>query len=157
MKIPFSLNGKAVEPDLNPMARLLDVLRSEFGLTSVKEGCGEGECGACTVLIDGEAANSCLVVMGNVIGRTVNTVESVLETPRGRMIADALAEQGGVQCGFCSPGFVVATDALLTAHPNPTDEQIRHSLSGNLCRCTGYQMIIDGVRTAADKVQTNEN
>lgn len=152
MKISFTLNDKRVSPDVDPMARLLDVLRSEFGLTGVKEGCGEGECGACSILLDGRLANSCLILMGAVAERSVQTVEALAQTPVGRVVVDSIVETGGVQCGFCTPGFVVAAEALLRDNPAPTEDEITQGLSGNLCRCTGYRQIFEAIRIAADRL-----
>jgi len=156
MIISFTLNGKPVSLDLDPMARLLDVLRREFGLTSVKEGCGEGECGACSILLDGQLANSCLILMGAVTGRSVDTLESIRESGIGRIVTDAIVETGGVQCGFCTPGFVVAGAALLKENPAPTDEEIAQGFSGNLCRCTGYRQIFEAMRVATDRLTEGE-
>lgn len=152
MKISFTLNGRVVTTDVEPTARLLDVLRREFGLTSVKEGCGEGECGACSILLDGQLANSCLILMGAVAGRAVDTLESIRESGIGRIVTEAIVETGGVQCGFCTPGFVVAGAALLRANPAPSDEEIAQGLSGNLCRCTGYRQIFEAIRVASDRI-----
>lgn len=131
------------------MRRLIDVLREDCGLTSIKEGCGEGECGACSVLVDGRVLDSCILPAGAIEGRTVETLELIRETPRGCSIVDGLAIGGGVQCGFCIPGMVVAIEALLRENPDPTELEIREGISGTLCRCTGYQQIIEGVRAAA--------
>ncbi len=151
MKINFVLNGEKVEVEAVPSARLLDVLREHFGLVGVKEGCGEGECGACAVLLDGKLVHSCLVPMANVMGREVTTVEGLRNTEEYRVIHEALLDAGSVQCGFCTPGFVIAIYALLKNNPNPTESDIRRAISGNLCRCTGYQMIIDGIKLAAKR------
>lgn len=151
MNIEFELNGETKKIDLHPARRLLDILREDFQLTAVKEGCGEGECGACVVLMDGKAVNSCLIPAGTLEGKSILTPEGFKETPRGKMIEEAFMEAGAVQCGFCTPGFVMAVESLLNEYPHPTEEQIRKGLSGNLCRCTGYQMIFDGVRLAAEK------
>jgi len=148
--IRFRLNGREVSASGDPLRRLLDVLREDFGLTGVKEGCGEGECGACAVLIDGRLVNSCLVPVGDVEGRSVLTVEGFRETDRYRAIAAAMEETGAVQCGFCTPGFVMAAEALLRKNPDPSVEEIREALSGNLCRCTGYHAIVYAVRKAAE-------
>ncbi len=151
MKVEFKLNGKKVNVDADPASRLLDVLREKFGLTGVKEGCGEGECGACAVLLDGRLVHSCLVPLANVIGKEVITIEGLKNTKEYKIIEEALLDAGSVQCGFCTPGFVMAIYALLKSNPQPDDEEIRKGISGNLCRCTGYQMIIDGVKLAAKR------
>lgn len=149
--IEFTLNGNNVAIDADPLRRLLDVLRDDFGLTGTKEGCGEGECGACAVLIDGQLVNSCLTPVGTVAGREVLTIEGFRGTPRHRVLAEAFSAEGAVQCGICTPGMMMAAEALLSQNSNPTDEQIRAGLSGNLCRCTGYNMIVRAVARAAEK------
>jgi carbon-monoxide dehydrogenase small subunit len=149
VKIRFVLNGKEVQVDADPLRRLLDILRENFGLTGVKEGCGEGECGACSVLIDGEIALSCITPVGSVEGADIVTIEGLRETQRYEVLADAFAEAGAVQCGFCTPGFVMAAEALLRKIPTPTEEEIREAISGNICRCTGYDGIVEGIRIAS--------
>ena len=129
-----------------PMARLLDALREELGLTGVKEGCGEGECGACSVIIDGELANSCLVPVLQVDGASITTIEGVARDGRLHPVQRAFLECGGTQCGICTPGMILAAISLLERHPQPTDHQIREGLAGNLCRCTGYMRIFEAVR-----------
>ena len=151
MKINFVLNGKKVEADVSPSMRLLDVLRDVFGCTGVKEGCGEGECGACTVLVNDEPYNSCLTPVINIINKEVITIEGFRETKAYRVIADAFADMGGSQCGFCTPGMILASYAVLKKNPHPTEEEIRIALSGNLCRCTGYQAIVNAVLLASEK------
>jgi carbon-monoxide dehydrogenase small subunit len=128
------------------MARLLDVLREELGLTGVKEGCGEGECGACSVIIEGELANSCLVPVLQVDGASITTIEGVARDGRLHPVQRAFLECGGTQCGICTPGMILAAISLLDRHPQPTDHQIREGLAGNLCRCTGYMRIFEAVR-----------
>jgi carbon-monoxide dehydrogenase small subunit len=145
----FTLNGVPVSSDAHPLARLLDVLRDELGDLSVKEGCGEGECGACSVMLDGRLANACLLPLGRVDGCAVTTMAGVRETPRGKAIVAAFAREGAVQCGFCTPGLVMAAEALLAADPAPDEIAIRAGLSGNLCRCTGYQAVVRAVAAAA--------
>jgi len=147
--LSFVLNGERVEWEVEASDTLLRVLR-ENGLTSVKRGCEEGECGACTVVIDDEAQKSCLVLALEVEGKSVLTTEGLPAAP-GKLhpIQQAFVDEGAVQCGFCTPGFIMTTYAFLKAHPNPTDEEIRHALSGNLCRCTGYLSIIKAVKAAA--------
>ena len=151
MKISFVINNKKVNLDIDPSMRLLDVIRNELHLTGTKEGCGEGECGACTVLINEEPVNSCLYPVINAANKNIMTIEGFSETKEYRVIADAFADRGGSQCGFCTPGMILVTYALLKKNPNPTEEEIRFSLSGNLCRCTGYQAIVDAVKVAAVK------
>ena len=151
MDISFIINNKKVTVDVDPSMRLLDVIRNELHLTGTKEGCGEGECGACTVLVKGEPVNSCLMPVINVDGRDVLTIEGFREMKEYRVIADAFADRGGSQCGFCTPGMILVTYALLKKNPHPTEEEIRLALSGNLCRCTGYQAIVDAVKVASEK------
>ena len=151
MEIRFVLNGKGVSVDVSPSARLLDVLRINFRLTGTKEGCGEGECGACTVLVNEEPYNSCLTPVINVVNKNVVTIEGFRETKAYKVIADAFADMGGSQCGFCTPGMILASYAVLKKNPHPTEEEIRMTLSGNLCRCTGYQAIVHAVLKASEK------
>ncbi len=148
-KIEFTLNGEVRQVDIDPTIRLLDYLREDLDLTGTKEGCGEGECGACSVLFDAEVANSCLVPMGNVAGHDIVTIEYFSRTERYRILEKAFLEQGAVQCGFCTPGMIIAAESLLRKKPKPSDAEIKIGLSGNLCRCTGYNMIIAAIRQAA--------
>ena len=151
MEIKFVLNGKEVSVDVSPSARLLDVLRINFRLTGTKEGCGEGECGACTVLVNDEPYNSCLTPVINIVNKNVVTIEGFRETKAYKVIADAFADMGGSQCGFCTPGMILASYAVLRKNPHPSEEEIRLALSGNLCRCTGYQAIVNAVLKASEK------
>ena len=144
MSVPFTVNGESVEIDGHPMERLLDVLRSQLGLTGTKEGCGEGECGACTVLLDGEPVLSCLVPLLQCTGRRIETVESLAEGP-ARDFLERFVATGGVQCGACTPGIIVTAWALLQRSPAPTEAETREALAGNLCRCTGYEGILRAV------------
>ncbi len=148
MPFQFSVNGRARSVDAPPMARLLDVLREDLRFTGSKEGCGEGECGACTVLIDGLAVNSCLVPVIQVQGAEVVTVEGLADDGRLSALQEAFVRCGAAQCGICTPGFLVTAHALLQKNPHPTRDEARDALSGNLCRCTGYQKIIDAVTGA---------
>ncbi|MFW5842713.1 MAG: (2Fe-2S)-binding protein [Spirochaetota bacterium] len=150
-EISFTLNGRPVVTTAHPLARLLDVLREEFGMTGVKEGCGEGECGACSILKDGRIVNSCILSVGMVEGASIETPEGIAETEEGALISDGYAEAGAVQCGFCMTGMLVATEALLRRETDPDESTIRTAISGNLCRCTGYALVVDGVRRAAEK------
>jgi aerobic carbon-monoxide dehydrogenase small subunit len=147
----FSLrvNGEARTVDAYPMERLLDVLREELGLTGTKEGCGEGECGACSVLMDGELVNSCLVPVAQANGTDLVTIEGVAAGSELHAVQQAFLNCGGAQCGMCTPGMIVATVHLLSKNPQPTPEQIREGLNGNLCRCTGYMRIFEAVEKAA--------
>lgn len=151
MKIKFNLNFEDVEIDADPLKRLLDVLREDFNLSSVKEGCGEGECGACSVLIDNKITPSCMFPVGKAEGKNIMTVDGLKKTRKYEIIRKAFEDAGAVQCGFCIPGMTIAAEALLLKNPNPSIEEIREGISGNLCRCTGYNMIIDAVKIAAER------
>ena len=152
-KISFSLNGEKVISEAAPGAKLLDVLRQEFAATEVKCGCREGECGACSVLIDGLVANSCLVALGAVQDREVLTIIGFakVKEPRYQVLQQAFGEVSAVQCGYCTPGMVLSAESLLNKNPHPTMEEIREGISGNLCRCTGYNAIVRAVQIAAEK------
>lgn len=145
----FTLNGRTVSSTAGANERLLDVLRNEFRLTGVKCGCKEGECGACSVILDGKLTNSCLVAMGRVEGCAVTTIEGYSETERFKVLDKAYADVGAVQCGFCTPGMLLASECLLAKNPHPTEEEIRDGISGNLCRCTGYIAIVQAIGIAA--------
>jgi carbon-monoxide dehydrogenase small subunit len=145
MKISCTVNGEPREFESYPMARLLDVLREELRLTGTKEGCGEGECGACSVLIDGALVNSCLVPALQVEGAQVKTIEGVATGDELHRVQEAFLESGGAQCGVCTPGMVIAAVSLLEQNPHPTESDIRAGLAGNLCRCTGYVRIFEAV------------
>jgi aerobic carbon-monoxide dehydrogenase small subunit len=145
MSVPFTVNGDSVEVDGHPMERLLDVLRARLGLTGTKEGCGEGECGACTVLLDGEPVLSCLVPLLQCAGRRIETVENLADGP-ARTFLEKFVATGGVQCGACTPGIVVTAWALLQRNPSPTEAETREALAGNLCRCTGYEGILRAIK-----------
>lgn len=147
--ISFYLNGKAVHLQTDPLRRLLDVLREDFGLTGTKEGCGQGECGACAVLLDRQLVNSCLLPAVAAEGKRVITIEGFRETRRFQVLSRCFSQAGAVQCGFCTPGMLLAAEALLSQNPTPTQEEIRSGMSGNLCRCTGYTAIVKAVAAAA--------
>ncbi len=151
--ITFEVNGQQRTLDVPPMRRLLDVLREDLRLTGTKEGCGEGECGSCSVLMDGELVNSCLVPALQANGATLCTVEGMSTDGRLHPIQQCFLQKGGAQCGICTPGMLLATHHLLDKCPQPTDEQIREGLAGNLCRCTGYMRIFEAVREAAALTQ----
>ncbi len=139
------MNGERRTLVAHPLARLLDVLREQLQLTGAKEGCGEGECGACTVLIDGQLVNSCLVPVLQVAGAEIRTIEGVADGARLHAVQQAFVETGGAQCGICTPGMIMAAISLLEQNPEPTEADIRNGLAGNLCRCTGYMKIFDAV------------
>ncbi|ABK99061.1 (2Fe-2S)-binding protein [Pelobacter propionicus] len=149
--VTFELNGKTVTITTHPLRRLLDILRDDLRLTGTKEGCGEGECGACAVLLDRHLVNACLIAAASLEGKSVLTIEGYRETERFAVLSKAFARAGSVQCGFCTPGMVMAAEALLRRTPHPTEEQVREGLTGNLCRCTGYNMIVDGIMLAAQE------
>jgi len=148
-EITFTLNGAPVTVVVRGHEMLLDVLRGALRLAGTREGCGKGECGACTVLLDGRAVNACLLPALEVAGASVTTIEG-LAGPEGRLspVQEAFVERGGIQCGFCSPGMILAATALLDRHPDPDRAQIRQALAGNLCRCTGYEQIVESVERA---------
>lgn len=149
-EINFILNGADVSVTTEAHKRLIDVLRGPLGLTGTKEGCGEGECGACTVIVNGRAVNSCLYPAFEIEGKSVTTIEGLQGIGnRLSVIQEAFVENGGIQCGFCTPGMILSTKALLDSNPDPTEEEIRGALVGNLCRCTGYVQIIESVKAAA--------
>lgn len=147
----FTLNGKVVDYKGALNARLLDVLRDEYRLTGVKCGCKEGECGSCSVIMDGLLINSCMVAMGRAEGSTIVTIEGYSVTKRFDVLEKAYASVSAVQCGFCIPGMVLASECILAANPHPSEEEIRLGISGNLCRCTGYNSIVNAIRIAAEE------
>src|SRR2546422_7955463 len=149
MIVSFDVNGITREVEAPPMKRLLDVLREDLRLTGTKEGCGEGECGACSVILDGEVINSCLVPVCQVHGSTTLTVEGLARDGRLDPLQQAFLECGGAQCGICTPGMLIAARALLDENAHPTRDEIKEGIAGNLCRCTGYVKIIDAIEAAA--------
>ena len=151
MQINFRVNGEERSVDAFPMARLLDVLREQLHLTGTKEGCGEGECGACTVIIDGQIVNSCLVPVGQVNGSEITTIEGVTRNEQLHSVQQAFIDHGGAQCGICTPGMILSAVDLLKRNPAPTEADIRNGLAGNLCRCTGYMKIFESVVRAYQK------
>jgi len=154
IKLKMTVNNKNVETEIEPYARLLDVLRDKFGFTGVKEGCGIGECGACTIIMNGKKVNSCLILAAQAQGSEILTIEGI-ENPDGSMhpVQEAFLEKGAVQCGFCTPGMVISSYQLLNENPDPSDNEIKEAISGNLCRCTGYKQIINAVHMAADNMK----
>lgn len=153
--ISFILNGNRMEMTIEPNWTLLHLLREELELTGTKSGCESGECGACTVQVNGKAVNACLFPAMEIEGATVTTIEG-LAKPTGELhpLQKAFIEHGAVQCGYCTPGMIMAARALLEENPNPTDDEIRHALAGNICRCTGYTQIIEAVRMASHAITT---
>ena len=149
MLLKTCINGIAMQLEAGTSMRLIDLLRNPLQLTGTKEGCGEGECGACTVLLDGRPVNSCLVLAAQVNGRDVRTVEGLTTAQGLSVLQQKFVEHGAIQCGFCTPGMLMAASALLARQADPSDEDIRRALAGNLCRCTGYTGIIDAVRATA--------
>ena len=153
-EIQFILNGSKVTITAEAHKRLIDILRGPIGQTGTKEGCGEGECGACTVIVDGQAVNSCLYPALEIEGKHVLTIEGLQgEGNQLSVIQRAFVQQGGIQCGFCTPGMIMSTKALLDTNPNPTEEDIRDAILGNLCRCTGYVQIIESIQSAARELK----
>ncbi|KUK80767.1 (2Fe-2S)-binding protein [Mesotoga sp. B105.6.4] len=152
MKISFILNNEKHTQEVREDMRLLDFLRDEMGLTGTKEGCGEGECGACTVIIDGKAVNSCLVLVPEIDGSEVVTVEGLSRSGELDPIQQTFIDEGAVQCGFCTPGMIMSAKALLDRNSAPSDEEIMEAIEGNLCRCTGYYKIIQAIRKAAESL-----
>ncbi len=152
-KIHLNINGKDYDLQVKPSATLLDVIREEAGLTGTKEGCGVGECGACTVIMDGKAINSCIMLAVEANNKNITTIEGLVQGDKLHPIQEAFMEVGGLQCGFCTPGMILSAKVLLDANKNPNDEQIRKGLEGNFCRCTGYTKIIESVKVAAQKMR----
>ncbi len=149
--ISFNLNGTPVTADAAHETRLVDLLRNNFGLTGIKEGCGEGECGACMILLNGFPALSCIMAAGAVEGQQVTTIEGLRSSPGFAILAQAFNDAGAVQCGYCTPGMIVIAYALLRDDPAPDEQTIRSAMAGNLCRCTGYAMIVEAVTLAAKR------
>ena len=153
MKVSFVLNGEEIRIETPADSRVVDILREDLHLTGTKEGCGTGECGACTILVDGESRLSCLMVAAQLEGRKVTTIEGLAEGERLHPVQQAFVDLGAVQCGFCTPGMILTAVDLLQKNPNPTRLEIREGISGNLCRCTGYQKIVDAVEAASLRVK----
>jgi carbon-monoxide dehydrogenase small subunit len=149
MLLEFTVNGAARTVDIDPSERLIDVLRDRLDLTGTKEGCGEGECGACTVVMDGVAVNACLVLGLQARGRRVLTVEGLAQDGQLDALQRAFIAEGAIQCGYCSPGMLMSAKALLLQNPHPSEPEIRTAIAGNLCRCTGYTKIVKAVQTVA--------
>lgn len=149
MRISFLLNGRAVTVETNPDKRLLDLLREDLHLTGTKEGCGEGECGACTVIVDGEAVHSCLTLACQLEGREIITIEGLEQNGDMDKIQRIFIEETAIQCGYCTTGMIMSTKALLMHHADPSEQEIRIALSGNICRCSGYTQILRAVKRSA--------
>ena len=152
MNISFDLNGQPLTIIVEPNTSLLDAIRDIVGITSVKKGCEQGECGACTVLIDGAPVTSCLVLAPQVEGRHVTTLEGLEMNPLMIDLREAFVENGAVQCGFCTPGMLISAYVLLRDNPNPSEDEIKLGIEGNICRCTGYTKIIDAILDAAERI-----
>ncbi|NUO79174.1 (2Fe-2S)-binding protein [candidate division KSB1 bacterium] len=149
MAIPLKVNGKEYELNAPPMKRLLDVLREDLHLTGTKEGCGEGECGSCSVLLEGEVVNSCLVPICQAEDVSIVTIEGLAQDGRLSAVQQAFIEHGGAQCGICTPGMLLAATALLNQNPHPSRDEIKAAIAGNLCRCTGYMKIFEAIAAAS--------
>jgi aerobic carbon-monoxide dehydrogenase small subunit len=154
VRVTLTVNGSTRSADVDPAASLLTLLRIGLGLTGTKQGCGNGECGACTVLLDGEPVNSCLVFAAQCEGRNVLTIEGLSESGELDRLQSAFADAGAVQCGFCTPGMIMSGKALLMRNPRPTRKEIAEAISGNLCRCTGYVKIVDAIELVAKQKPT---
>jgi len=152
LRIKFRLNGSQVEVETKPNKRLLDLLRDDLGLTGTKEGCSIGECGACTVLVNGKAVNSCLVLAGEIDGADIITIEGIANNGELHPLQENFLKFGAVQCGFCIPGMVLSAYALLSTKRNPDEEEIKEAIAGNLCRCTGYKQIIEAIKHTIEEV-----
>lgn len=157
MQISLTLNGKLRRADVEADTRLIDMLRGEFRLTGVREGCGAGECGACTVLLDGEAVCSCIVPAVQADGASVTTIEGLEENGELDVIQKAFIEHDATQCGFCTPGMIMSAKALLLKNPTPTRDDIKRAIAGNICRCTGYIPIVDAVEDAAKRLEAKRS
>jgi len=151
--VTFTVNGKTVTVETDPRRPLLDVLREDLLLTGTKQGCRTGECGACTVILDGKIVNSCLVFAGQMEGREVVTIEGIADGDKLHPLQEAFIEEGAVQCGFCIPGMIISAKHLLDRNTEPDEKEIKEALAGNLCRCTGYSKIVKAVQSAAEKIR----
>ncbi|MBA4407531.1 (2Fe-2S)-binding protein [bacterium] len=157
MELKFKLNGKEAEVTIEPNTRLIDLLREKFDLTGTKEGCGVGECGACTVLMNGRAVNSCLILAAQAYDSEIVTIEGIAEGGLLTSLQKNFLSYGAVQCGFCIPGMVLSASALLDKKPNLTEEEIKDAIAGNLCRCTGYKQIIEAIKETAKELELQRN
>lgn len=154
--IRLNVNGQALEAAVDTNRTLVQFLREDLGLTGTKHGCGLGDCGACTVIMDGKPVNSCLVLAVQANGSDVLTIEGLAENGKLHPIQQAFVDKGAIQCGFCSPGMILSAKALLDSNPRPAEHEIRHAISGNLCRCTGYQKIVEAIQEAAEAIEGME-
>jgi carbon-monoxide dehydrogenase small subunit len=157
MLINLTVNGKQHTLEIEPQERLLDMLRQKLKLTGAKEGCGEGECGACTVIMNGEAVNACMVLAYQARNAEILTIEGLASDGELDIVQQTFVDNGAVQCGYCTPGMIMSTKALLLRNANPAEAEIREALAGNLCRCTGYVNIIKAVKTVADTLNGGQN
>lgn len=157
LKIELTINGKKREVKTTTSTRLLDLIRDDLHLTGTKEGCGKGECGACTVIMNGELVASCLVLALQADGAVITTIEGIGDDKCLDPVQEAFIETGAVQCGFCIPGMILAAKKLLEENPHPDEEEIKQGISGNLCRCTGYQKIIDAIKLVANRLSSSDN
>ena len=152
-QVELTVNGTLYKLSVQPWETLVEVIRDNLGLTGTKEGCGLGECGVCTVIMDGKTVNSCLVLATEADGKQITTIEALADGEKLHPIQEAFIEQGGLQCGFCTPGMIMSAKALLDENPSPDEEEIRKGIAGNFCRCTGYTKIIESVKAAARNIQ----
>lgn len=152
MELRFTLNNKNVTTIVEPNLRLLDLLRDRFNLTGTKEGCSIGECGACTVIMNGKAVNSCLVLAGQCERSEIITIEGIEKDGKLHPLQENFLKCGAIQCGFCTPGMIMSAYALLLENPDPTEEEINHAIAGNLCRCTGYKQIVNAIEKSAKEI-----
>jgi len=155
--IQLTVNGEDYDLSVTPNRTLLEVLRNELNLTGTKEGCGEGACGLCTVLLDGQPVRSCLTLAVEAQGKAITTIEGLAEGDKLHPIQQAFVEHGAIQCGFCSPGMILVTKALLDENPHPTEQEAREAISGNVCRCTGYAKIVEAMLAAAEMIEGGYN
>ena len=151
-QVRLTVNGSMYELGVQPWETLLEVIRDKIGLTGTKEGCGLGECGACTVIMDGKTVNSCLVLAVEADGKEITTIEGLADGDKLHPVQEAFMECGGLQCGFCTPGMIMSAKSLLDENPHPSEEEIRRGIAGNLCRCTGYTKIIESIASAAQSM-----
>jgi carbon-monoxide dehydrogenase small subunit len=152
MIVLFNLNGNQVKAKIKENQTLVDMLRTEFGITSVKKGCDQGECGACTILLDGIPVTSCLILAPQIAGKHVTTIEGLEKNPLMISLQDAFMEKGAVQCGYCTPGMLISSYAMLRDNPHPSGLEVKRGIEGNICRCTGYTKIIEAIQDAAERI-----